>query len=69
MITYLALRMIRRDSVQATHELPFEAFTLKTALGRGRTQPDSLIVIAKGGQPFAFVALVCHVVRLFLLHG
>jgi hypothetical protein len=61
--------MIRRDSVQATHGLHFEVFTWKTTLGHGRTWPDSLIVIAKGGQLFAFVAFVCHVVRLFPLQG
>jgi hypothetical protein len=40
----------RRDSVQATHRLPVEVFTWKTALGRGRNQPDSLIFIMKGGH-------------------
>jgi hypothetical protein len=43
-------QMVRRDSVRATHRLPSEVFTWKTALGRGRTGPDSLIVIAKGGH-------------------
>jgi hypothetical protein len=40
----------RRDSVWATHRLPFEVLTWKTALGRGRAGHDSLIVIAKGGH-------------------
>jgi hypothetical protein len=40
----------RRDSVWATHELPREVFVWKTTLGRGRTRPNSLIVIAKGGH-------------------
>jgi hypothetical protein len=55
-ITYLTSRMIRRDSVWATHRLPPEVFALKTSLGRGRTWPDSLIVIAKGSHLFAFMA-------------
>jgi hypothetical protein len=40
----------RRDSVRVTHQLPGEVFVWKTALGRGRTRPDSLIVIVKGGH-------------------
>jgi hypothetical protein len=40
----------RRESVRATHRLPIEVFTWKTALGRGRTQPDTLIVITIGGH-------------------
>jgi hypothetical protein len=40
----------RRDSVRVTHGLPGEVFTWKTVLGRGRTRPDSLIVIMKGGH-------------------
>jgi hypothetical protein len=38
------------DSVQATHGLPVEVFMWKMVLGRGRTQPDSLIVNANGGH-------------------
>jgi hypothetical protein len=38
MIPYLASRMIRRDSVWATHGLPGEVFMWKMALGRGRTR-------------------------------
>jgi hypothetical protein len=61
--------MITRDSVRATHGLPLEVFTWKMALGLGRTQPNSMIVKAKGGHSFAFMALLCHVVWLFRLQG
>jgi hypothetical protein len=57
--------MIRRNSVQANHRLPFEVFAWKTTLGRGRTWPDYLMVIAKGSHSFAFMALMCRVVRFF----
>jgi hypothetical protein len=40
----------RRDSVRATDGVPEEGFVWKMALGRGRTQPDSLIVTVKGGH-------------------
>jgi hypothetical protein len=59
--------MFRRDSVRAIHGLPDEVFMWRTTLGQGRTQPDSWIVIANDGHSFAFVAHVCHVVRLFSL--
>jgi hypothetical protein len=38
------------DSVYATHGLFGEIFVWNTALGRGRTWLDSLIVIVKGGH-------------------
>jgi hypothetical protein len=60
--------MIRRDSVQAIHGLPLLVFMWKMELGRPMTRPDSFIVIAKGSHSFAFVALMCRVVRLFPLH-
>jgi hypothetical protein len=37
-------------SVRATHGLPVKVFAWKTALERGRTRPDSLIVITKDGH-------------------
>jgi hypothetical protein len=59
----------RRDNVRATHGLPGEVFAWKMALGRGRTRPDSLIVITKGGTHVACVVHVCRVIRLFPLQG
>jgi hypothetical protein len=56
---------VQWDSARVTHGLPIEVLTWKTALGRGRTQPDSLIVIAKGATRVASMAHVCHVIRLF----
>jgi hypothetical protein len=38
------------DSVRATHGLPVKVFAWKMTLGRGRTQPGSLIVNANGGH-------------------
>jgi hypothetical protein len=38
------------DSVQATHGLPVEVFAWKMTLGRGRTRPNSFIVLEKGGH-------------------
>jgi hypothetical protein len=61
--------MIKRDSVRVTHGLLGRVFAWKTVLGRGRTRPNSLIVIAKGGHLFSFGAHVCRVVRLFPLQG
>jgi hypothetical protein len=36
---------VQWDSVRATHGVSAEAYVLKAALGRGRTQPDSLIAL------------------------
>jgi hypothetical protein len=41
---------VQWDCVWATHGLPVEVLAWKTTLGWGRTWPDSLIVIAKGGH-------------------
>jgi hypothetical protein len=49
MISYLASR-VNIGSVQVTHGLPIEVFARKTALGRGRTRLDYLIVNANGGH-------------------
>jgi hypothetical protein len=45
------------------------AFAWQMALERGRTRTDSLIVIAKDGDLFAFMGLVCCDFRLFPLQG
>jgi hypothetical protein len=55
------------DSVRATHGLSIMVLMWKMALGRGRTHPNSLIVIMKVASRVAFVAHVCCVVRLFPL--
>jgi hypothetical protein len=36
---------VQWDSVRATHSVSAEAYVLKTALGRGRTRPDSLTAL------------------------
>jgi hypothetical protein len=57
----------RRDSVRDTHRLPDEVFAWKTALGRGRTRSDSLIVMVKGGHSCCFRDLhvsCCQVISL-----
>jgi hypothetical protein len=55
------------DSVRATHRLPVEVFVWKTTLGWGRTRPDSLIVIVKGGHSWCLCGSrvsCCHVISL-----
>jgi hypothetical protein len=57
----------RRDSVRVTHGLPDEVFTWKTTLERGRTRPDSLTVIAKGGHSCCLCGsrvLCCQVISV-----
>jgi hypothetical protein len=59
------------DSVRATHGLPVEVFVWKTALGRGRTRPDALIVIAKGGHSWCLCGSrvsCCQVISLARLY-
>jgi hypothetical protein len=59
------------DSVQATHGLPVEVLRWKMALGRGRTCPDSLIVITKGGHSWCLhgsCVSCCQVVSLARLY-
>jgi hypothetical protein len=58
---------VQWDSVWATHGLPIKVLMWKSALGRGRTRPDSLIVIAKGGHSCCLYTHVCRVVKLFSL--
>jgi hypothetical protein len=41
----------------------------RRALGKGATRPDSLIIVVNVATHVAFVAHVCHVVRLFPLQG
>jgi hypothetical protein len=36
---------VQWDSVQSTHGVSAETYTWKTALGRGRTRPDSLTAL------------------------
>jgi hypothetical protein len=67
MIPYLASRMFRRDSVQANHRLPGKVFTCKTTLGWGRTRPDSMIVITKGGYSYCFRGSRVSCCQLFSL--
>jgi hypothetical protein len=41
----------------------------RRTLGKGATQPDSLIIVVNVATRVAFMAHVCHVVRLFPLQG
>jgi hypothetical protein len=56
-----SLMDVIRDTMRATHGLSVKAFTWKTALGRGRTRPNSLIVswtvATHGAQLFDHVML------------
>jgi hypothetical protein len=49
-VTLPSFTDVHWDSVRVTHRLLVEVFTRKMTLGWGRTRPDSLIVIVKGGH-------------------
>jgi hypothetical protein len=60
---------VQWDSVQATHGVFTEAYMWKTALGRGRTRPNSLTVSWTIATHGAILACVCCVVRFIPLQG
>jgi hypothetical protein len=60
---------VQWDSVRATHGVSVEAYAWKTALGWGRTQPDSLTASWTVATRSALLAYVCHVVRFIPLQG
>jgi hypothetical protein len=49
---------VQWDTVRATHGLPVKIFAWKMALGWGRTWPNSLIVIMKGGHSCSIVLFI-----------
>jgi hypothetical protein len=60
---------IQWDSVWATHGVSAEAYTWKTALGRGKTRPYSLAALGTVATHGDLLTYVCRVVRLFPLQG
>jgi hypothetical protein len=60
---------VQWDSVRITHGVSIEAYTWKTALGRGWTWPDSLTASRTVATHGALLARGCYVVRFYLLQG
>jgi hypothetical protein len=60
---------VQWDSVWATHGVSAEAYAWNTALGCGRTWPDSLTASWTVAIRGAFMAHVCRVVRFDPLQG